>query len=76
MMETSYLAASSALIWIALYYLPLGGSLFRIALPLPLALLQVRRGTKSGIEGVFLTVLLLVTSLGVPENITLPSFAI
>ncbi|KGG11250.1 MULTISPECIES: DUF2232 domain-containing protein [Prochlorococcus] len=62
--ETSYLAAASALIWIALYYLPIGGAFFRIALPLPLALLQVRRGPSSGIEGTALLVMLLVGLMG------------
>ncbi|WP_320668419.1 DUF2232 domain-containing protein [Prochlorococcus sp. MIT 1307] len=63
-MEGSYLAATSALIWVALYYLPIGGALFRLALPLPLALLQVRRGSFSGLEGVCLSVLLLVVLMG------------
>ena len=43
-METSYLAATAGLIWRALYYFPVGGALFRLALPLPLALLLLRRG--------------------------------
>ncbi|MEC7737527.1 MULTISPECIES: DUF2232 domain-containing protein [Prochlorococcus] len=64
MMETSYLAAASALIWVALYYLPVGGALFRLALPLPLALLHVRRGSKAGLEGVALAVLLLIALMG------------
>ncbi len=64
MMESSYLAAASSLIWVALYYLPIGGSLFRLALPLPLALLQVRRGYFSGFEGVSLAVLLLAVLMG------------
>ncbi len=64
MVETSYLAAASALIWIALYYLPVGGALFRLALPLPLALLQIRRGSNTSLEGVFLTVLLLTALMG------------
>ena len=63
-MEASYLAAAAALIWVALYYLPVGGALFRLALPLPLALLQVRRGAYSGFEGVSLAVLLLVALMG------------
>ena len=63
-METSYLAAASGLIWLALYYLPIGGALFRLALPLPLALLQLRQGAKSGLEGVALAVLLLVALMG------------
>ena len=63
-METSYLAAASGLIWLALYYLPIGGALFRLALPLPLALLQLRQGAKSGLEGVALSVLLLVALMG------------
>ncbi len=64
MMETSYLAAATGLIWVALYYLPIGGALFRLALPLPLALLQVRRGASSGLEGLILTVLLLFALMG------------
>ena len=63
-METSYLAATAGLLWLALYYLPVGGSLFRLALPLPLALLLLRRGWKAGVEGVVLTVLLLVALMG------------
>ncbi len=64
MMETSYLAAAFGLIWIALYYLPIGGALFRLALPLPLALLQLRRGSKAGLEGLVLSVLLLIALMG------------
>ena len=64
LVETSYLTAASALLWIALYYLPIGGSLFRIALPLPLALLQVRRGPKAGLEGIALLVMLLTALMG------------
>ncbi len=64
LVETSYLAAASALIWIALYYLPIGGAFFRLALPLPLALLQVRRGPSSGLEGTCLLVFLLIALMG------------
>ena len=64
LVETSYLAAASALIWIALYYLQIGGALFRLALPLPLALLQVRRGPSSGVEGTCLLVFLLIALMG------------
>tara|TARA_B100000579_G_scaffold278650_1_gene230513 strand:- start:205 stop:891 length:687 start_codon:yes stop_codon:yes gene_type:complete len=62
--ESSYLAAATALIWIALYYLPIGGAVFRLALPLPLALLQIRRGVKTGIEGVMICVMLLTALMG------------
>ena len=62
--EASYLAAATSLIWIALYYLPIGGAVFRLALPLPLALLQLRRGFKTGIEGVTICVLLLTALMG------------
>ena len=62
--ETSYLAGATSLIWMALYYLPIGGTLFRLALPLPLALLQIRRGGKAGVEGVSLSVLLLLVLMG------------
>ena len=64
MMESSYLSAAFALIWIALYYLPIGGAVFRLALPLPLALLYVRRGPRAGFEGLILSILLLVTLMG------------
>ena len=62
--ETSYMAAAASLIWIALYYLPIGGAIFRLALPLPLALLQIRRGHSSGVEGVCLAVFLLIALMG------------
>ncbi len=64
LVETSYLAATSALIWIALYYFPIGGALFRLSLPLPIALLQLRRGVGAGIEGLSLLVLLLMALMG------------
>ncbi len=64
MMEASYLAAAAALIWLALYYFPVGGSLFRLALPLPLALLLVRRGGRAGLEGMAVAILLLVVLMG------------
>ncbi len=64
LVETSYLTAASALIWIALYYLPIGGAFFRLALPLPLALLQVRRGSAAGVEGSILLVMLLIALMG------------
>ena len=62
--ESSYLAAATALIWVALYYLPIGGAVFRLALPLPLALLQIRRGVKTGFEGVIICVILLTALMG------------
>ena len=62
--ESSYLASATSLIWIALYYLPVGGAIFRLALPLPLALLQIRRGIKTGIEGVIICVILLASLMG------------
>ena len=62
--ESSYLASATALIWVALYYLPIGGAVFRLALPLPLALLLVRRGGKPGIEGVIICVMLLTVLMG------------
>ncbi len=62
--ESSYLAAATALIWIALYYLPIGGAIFRLALPLPLALLLIRRGVKTGSEGVTICVMLLTALMG------------
>jgi uncharacterized protein YybS (DUF2232 family) len=64
LMDTAYLAAATALLWVALYYLPVGGPLFRLALPLPLALLQLRHGWRCAMEGVAVTCLLLVALMG------------
>ena len=33
LVEGAYLAAATGLIWLALYYLPVGGAIFRLALP-------------------------------------------
>ncbi len=64
LMDTAYLAASTALLWLALYYLPVGGPLFRLALPLPLALLQLRHGWRCAVEGVLVASLLLLALMG------------
>ncbi|RPF79096.1 MAG: DUF2232 domain-containing protein [Synechococcus sp. TMED20] len=64
LVEGAYLAATTGLIWLALYYLPVGGALFRLSLPLPLALLQLRRGGRAGVEGLLLAVLLLTALMG------------
>ena len=64
LMDTAYLAAATALLWIALYYLPVGSPLFRLALPLPLALLQLRQGWRCAVEGVVVTALLLLALMG------------
>ena len=64
LVEGAYQAATTGLIWLALYYLPVGGALFRLALPLPLALLQLRRGGRAGAEGLLLAVLLLTALMG------------
>jgi len=64
LMDTAYLAAATALLWVALYYLPVGSPLFRLALPLPLALLQLRHGWRCAVEGVVVSGLLLVALMG------------
>ena len=64
LMDTAYLAGATALLWVALYYLPVGGPLFRLALPLPLALLQLRYGWRCAVEGVVVTTLLLLVLMG------------
>jgi uncharacterized protein YybS (DUF2232 family) len=64
MMDTAYLAAATALLWVALYYLPVGSPLFRLALPLPLTLLQLRHGWRCAVEGILVTALLLVALMG------------
>ena len=62
--ETSYLASLSSLLWVALYYLPVGGALLRLILPLPMILLHLRRGTKTGFEGIIIQFLLLFIIMG------------
>ena len=62
--ETSYLASLSSLLWVALYYLPVGGALLRLILPLPIILLHLRRGTKTAFEGLVVQFLLLFIIMG------------
>ena len=62
--DTAYLAAATALLWVGLYYLPVGGALFRLALPLPLALLHLRHNRRCAVEGVTVSALLLVALMG------------
>jgi uncharacterized protein YybS (DUF2232 family) len=64
MLDTAYLAAATSLLWVALYYLPVGSPLFRLALPLPLALLQLRHGWRCAVEGMLVSALLLVALMG------------
>ena len=64
LIEPSYLASLASLLWIALYYLPVGGALLRLILPLPISLLQLRRGTKVALDGVFVQILLLIILMG------------
>ena len=62
--EPSYLASLSSLLWVALYYLPIGGALLRLILPLPMILLHLRRGTIAAFEGLIIQVLLLLILMG------------
>ena len=62
--ETSYLASLSSIFWLALYYLPIGGALLRLILPLPIILLHIRRGTKTAAEGLIIQILLLFILMG------------
>jgi len=64
LLEPSYLASLASLLWIALYYLPVGGALLRLILPLPISLLQLRRGTKVALDGIFVQILLLIILMG------------
>ena len=64
LIEPSYLASLSSLLWAALYYLPIGGALLRLILPLPLILLHLRRGTKTAFEGLIIQFLLLLILMG------------
>ena len=58
------MASLSALFWIALYYLPVGGALLRLILPLPLILLHLRRGSKVASDGIIIQILLLLILMG------------
>jgi len=62
--ETSYLASLSSLLWVALYYLPIGGAFLRLIIPLPIILLHLRRGTKTAFEGLIIQTLLLFIIMG------------
>ena len=62
--EPSYLASLSSLLWFALYYLPVGGALLRLILPLPIILLHLRRGTKTAFEGLIIQFMLLLILMG------------
>jgi len=62
--ETSYLASLSSLLWVALYYLPIGGAFLRLILPLPIIMLHLRRGTKTAFEGLIIQFLLLFIIMG------------
>jgi len=62
--ETSYLSSLSSLLWVALYYFPIGGALLRLILPLPMILLHLRRGTKTALEGILIQFLLLFIIMG------------
>jgi len=64
LLDTAYLASATGLLWLALYYLPVGSPLFRLALPLPLTLLQLRHGWRCALEGLVVTTLLLVALMG------------
>jgi len=64
LIEPSYLASLASLLWIALYYLPVGGALLRLLLPLPISLLQLRRGTKVALDGIVVQILLLIVLMG------------
>ena len=62
--ETSYLASLSSLLWVGLYYLPIGGALLRLILPLPIILLHLRRGSQIAFEGLIIQFLLLFIIMG------------
>ena len=61
--DTAYLAAATALLWVGLYYLPVGGALFRLALPCPWLCCSCANG-RCAVEGVTVAALLLVALMG------------
>ncbi|ELR96726.1 DUF2232 domain-containing protein [Gloeocapsa sp. PCC 73106] len=63
MVETAFLASTSALIWLINYYFPLG-PLLRIFFPIPIALIYLRRGDRAAIMASTVATLLLSVLMG------------
>lgn len=63
MVETAFLASTSAIIWLINYYFPLG-PLLRIFFPIPIALVYLRRGARAAWMTSLVSTLLLSVLMG------------
>lgn len=68
MVETAFLASTTALIWLINYYFPLG-PLLRIFFPLPIALAYLRWGRRTAWMTTLVACLLLAVLMGPPRSL-------
>lgn len=68
MVETAFLASTSALIWLINFYLPLG-PLLRIFFPIPIALAYLRWGKRAAWMAALVASLLLAVLMGPPRSL-------
>lgn len=68
MVETAFLASTSAIIWLINYYFPLGPVL-RIFFPIPIALVYLRRGNRAAWMTALVSTLLLSVLMGPVRSI-------
>lgn len=68
MVETAFLASTSALLWIVNFYFPIG-MLFRILFPLPTAIAYLRWGKRSAWMTATVAALLLGVLMGPPRSL-------
>ncbi|TVQ45391.1 MAG: DUF2232 domain-containing protein [Gloeocapsa sp. DLM2.Bin57] len=68
MVETAFLASTSALIWLINYYFPLG-PILRLFFPIPIALIYLRQGQRAAWMATLVTSLLLSVLMGPVRSI-------
>jgi uncharacterized protein YybS (DUF2232 family) len=68
MVETAFLASTTALIWLINYYVPTG-PLLRMFFPIPVALAYLRWGKRAAWMTAFVTALLVSVLMGPPRSI-------
>lgn len=68
MVETAFLASTTALIWLINYYIPTG-PILRMFFPIPVALAYLRWGKRAAWMTAFVTALLVTVLMGPPRSI-------
>lgn len=68
MVETAFLASTASLLWFVNYYFPLG-PVWRMFLPIPLALVYLRWGNRAAWKGAIVSGLLLTVLMGPTRSI-------